>query len=286
MDPDPASILGPLELVRAGRLFRLARTRFPGMPLGTGHPPFQVLSYRSPDGLRVAGEEPFGPVDNRAEVSYTNDLLMSGAHSGAHIDALAHIVVGKEQRWHGGVASENLGDFGPLRGDAAEIPPLWCRGVLFDVAGHRGLESLPAGSPIGADELAEIAAAKGLELGRGDVALIRTGHLADWPDAERMRAHGGAGPDASAAAWLAERGIVATGSDTEAYEALPAPAGGPAGNPMPVHSILLVEHGIFIMEMLYLEELAAAGIGEFLFVALPLGIRGATASMIDPIAVA
>ena len=54
---------------------------------------------------------------------------------------------------------------------------------------------------------------------------------------------------------------------------------------MPVHVHLLVERGIHIIECLNLEELAAARIYEFLFVALPLKIRGGTASPIRPVAV-
>jgi kynurenine formamidase len=42
---------------------------------------------------------------------------------------------------------------------------------------------------------------------------------------------------------------------------------------------------VYIMESLDLEALAAAQAREFLFVALPLAIRGATGSMIDPVAV-
>ena len=53
---------------------------------------------------------------------------------------------------------------------------------------------------------------------------------------------------------------------------------------MPVHVHLLVESGIHIIECLNLEELAAAGVREFLFVALPLKIEGGTASPIRPIA--
>ena len=55
---------------------------------------------------------------------------------------------------------------------------------------------------------------------------------------------------------------------------------------MPVHVHLLVEKGIHIIECLNLEELARAGVHEFLFIAAPLKIRGATASPIRPIAVA
>lgn len=282
MSADRRSVVDAARLVNDGATYRLSRPRFPGMPLGDGHPPFQVITYRSPQGIAAAREEPWGP-GNDAQLAYSSELVIATSHSGAHIDALAHITVGEEQRWHAGTAAE-IGDFGPLRGDAVEIPQLWRRGVLFDVARHREVDYLPAGSPITADELAEIERKDQLALEQGDVALIRTGYLSDWPDASRMASHPGAGPDRSAAEWLADRGVVATGSDTEAYEALPAPSG-PPGNPMPVHALLLVECGIYIMEMLFLEELARDRRLVFLFVALPLAIKGATASMIDPIAV-
>ena len=49
--------------------------------------------------------------------------------------------------------------------------------------------------------------------------------------------------------------------------------------------LLLIEHGIHLMESLDLEALARDRVYEFLFVALPLKIRGATGSMVDPLAV-
>jgi kynurenine formamidase len=48
---------------------------------------------------------------------------------------------------------------------------------------------------------------------------------------------------------------------------------------------LLIENGIYIMESLDLELLARERLYEFLFVALPIKVVGATGSMIDPIAV-
>lgn len=125
----------------------------------------------------------------------------------------------------------------------------------------------------------------GVAAAAGDVALVRTGYLAGWPDPERLAAHRGAGPDISAARLLVERGVVAAGSDTETFEVQPARDRGEPANPQPVHTLLLIEQGIYIVESLDLEQLAAAGIREFLFVALPLAIRGATGSMIDPVAV-
>jgi kynurenine formamidase len=57
------------------------------------------------------------------------------------------------------------------------------------------------------------------------------------------------------------------------------------GASLPGHIILLVRHGIYIMENLFLEDLARDQVYEFLFVCLPLKIQGATGSPIRPIAV-
>ena len=65
---------------------------------------------------------------------------------------------------------------------------------------------------------------------------------------------GAPGPDESAARWLAERRVALTGGETVAYEQIP-PGQGHAL--LPVHVLLLVEHGIHIVEMLDLERLAA-----------------------------
>ena len=89
------------------------------------------------------------------------------------------------------------------------------------------------------------------------------------------------GPDAGAALWLAERGIHVTGSDTIAYEWL---APGAGHGHLPVHVTLLVDNGIHIIEVLDLEELAADGVHEFLFVCSPLKLVGATGSPVRPLA--
>ena len=147
-------------------MFRLARERFPKMPLFEGHPSFEVLSYRTPQGIRAAGDQPWG-APNEACLGYMSELVMGTTHTGAHIDAHAHMTVGEDDRWHGGSARSDLGDFGPLVGDATEIPPLWRRGVLYDVPGHRGTPALAAGEPVPAEELLAIEAATGVAAAQG-----------------------------------------------------------------------------------------------------------------------
>ena len=218
--PSDRKRLNIREVARAGRFYSLAVDRFPGMPLFPGHPPFQVLTYRSPQGIRVSGAQPWGS-GNDAGLGYICEYVLSTSHSGAHIDALAHMTIGDDDHWFCGAARTHLGDFGPTAGDATAIPPIWTRGVLFDVPRHRGVNSLGRSEPVSADELKAIARGNNIELGQGDVALVRTGYLSHWPDTTNLEAHRGSGPDLSAARWFAECGVVACGSDTETFEVQP-----------------------------------------------------------------
>jgi kynurenine formamidase len=113
-------------------------------------------------------------------------------------------------------------------------------------------------------------ASQGLSVQSGDVVLLRTG----WSRYSQVHSPG---PGLEGARWLSERKIFAAGSETAPFEFVPNPS-------MSVHVHLLVESGIHIIECLNLEELAACGAREFLFVATPLRIRGGTASPIRPIA--
>lgn len=284
-DLGPETVVEAARLVKSGRCYSLSTPRFPGMPLFPGHPPFQVLNYRTPPGIRAEGAQPWGP-PNDAGLGYMAEYLMATSHSGAHIDALAHMTIGDDNHWYGGGnTTDHLTDKGPNFGDAAKLPHFFTRGVMLDAPGHKNVDALDAGEPLSGDDLAEIASAQGVEVRQGDVVLVRTGYLKFWPDAEAMAAHRTAGPDLSAAQWLLERGVVATGTDTETYEVQPAPDRGVPASPQPVHAALLIERGVYLLESIYLEELARDEVFEFLFIALPLKIRGATGSMVDPLAI-
>ena len=146
----------------------------------------------------------------------------------------------------------------------------------MDIAGST---PLPADREITAEDLDRAVDAQHVEVRRGDVVLLRTGWAAYFRDPAKFIAEvHGPGPGLAGAQWLSRRGVFAAGSDTVAFEKVPDPS-------MPVHVHLLVESGIHIIECLNLEELAAERVYEFLFMALPLKIRGATASPIRPVAV-
>lgn len=281
---DGPNLLELLALPRSGRIVDLDSGRWPGMPLWSGHPPFQLMTYRTPAGLRAqADQEWLAPEVNDVNLGLVSELMIATCHSGTHIDALAHVTCGLDDHWHGGVPADgNLGDFGPTREDASQLPALVRRGVLIDVARFRCVPRLERGYGITADDLRRTLEAQATALARGDVVLVRTGQMSVWPDTVEMERTKGAGITLEAAAYLVDNGAVAVGVDTESAEVVPSTV---AGNPHPVHQYLLVESGVYIIENIYLEELSERRSYEFLFIALPLKIRGATASMLRPIAI-
>jgi kynurenine formamidase len=279
----PEHVISAMSLVRRGRVYDLDSGRWTGMPVAAEHPPFQVLTYRSPRGARNQRDIAWIGEDNEVEAAMVSDLLIGTMHSGTHIDALSHITCGANSHWYGGhEADVALGDFGPLHCDAASIPPIITRGILVDVAGQLGVEALPRGYAVSADVITETLKAEKAEIRANDAVLIRTGYMSVWPDMNATRDHADAGIDLGAALLLAKKGAVLVGSDTEGMEVTPS---GIPGNPTPVHIELLINNGIFIVELMNLERLAADRVYEFCFVCLPLRVRGATGSMVRPVAI-
>ncbi len=209
---------------------------------------------------------------------------MCTAHSGTHIDALAHCTCGPDNAWHGGFSADKyLGDYGPLNKDASELPPLIRRGVMIDAPALLGVPHLAPSQPVGRVEIEAALARQGTEVRAGDVVLLRTGTMSNWPDSKRMEASTGSGLSMDGAEWLVERGVSVVGGDNVALEATPSTV---PGVPLPVHRFLIQERGIPIMEWVYLEDLAREQVYDFLFVCLPLPIKGATGSMVRPLAIA
>ena len=257
------------DRLSSSRVYDLAQPYFIGMPHYPTHPPF-LFSLVKQHG------EYTGPAGNSA----ASDAIALGSHVGTHIDALCHFSCGG--RLYGGGEAAGLQSYaGGLREHSIDtVPPILRRGVLLDIARQTGVDALPVDFEITPAQLADAERAAGVGVRPGDVVLLRTGWARFWDDPARFVAQAsGPGPALAGAQWLSARGVYAAGSDTVGFEKLPDAS-------MPVHVHLLVENGIHIIECLNLEELAAAGVAEFLFVALPLKIRGATASPIRPVAIA
>jgi kynurenine formamidase len=281
-DAGPSEVLRAVSLVKQGTVYDLEATRWNLMPTWAGHPPFQVITYRTPHGIRTAGDHEDFLGRNDPGMAWFSELILGSAHTGAHIDALGHITSGEDSGWYNGLnEAEDSGDFGLAGGDVCSIPPVLARGVMIDVPAHLGRTPLPHSYPITVADVEGTLARQGVRLEPHDVVLVRTGYMGLWPDAGCKEFHG-AGITLETAQYLADSGAVVVGADTESLEVVPSIVD---GNPHPVHIELLNHRAVHIMEMVYLEELARDQVYEFLFIVSPLKIRGATASMIRPVAV-
>jgi kynurenine formamidase len=243
-----------------------------GMPVSPNHPAYQLaMMRRHGDMVRSDGG------------SAANEMFVMGGHVGTHIDALGH--VSQDGLMYGGLdASASQSNQGLTALGIDTMEPIVCRGVLLDVAAIYDVDALEAGYEVTVNDLEAAEEAAGVTPGKGDAVLIRTGWATHWsePDTFCGQAGGAPGPGEAAGHWLAERQVRVTGAETIAYEVI-RPGVGHAT--LPVHRILLVEAGIHIMEVMNLTDLAATGVNEFLFVAAPLKLVGATGSPTRPLAI-
>lgn len=262
-----------LEAVTSGvTIIDLGRQLRVGMPQSPNHPQFwHTYPRRHGDVVRQGGG------------SAANDMVTMGTHVGTHIDALAH--VSQDGLLHGGTAADGALVAGKYDEHGVHtIQPMIRRGILLDVPAARGVDVLGGGEEITATDLEMTVGSQGSDIRPHDVVLIRSGWGQNFPKGSAYvgGATGVPGISAEGATWLAEREIHAAGADTIAFERL-APGAGHAQ--LPAHRILLVEHGIYIIEALDLEQLSRDRVYEFTFILIPLNIYGATGSPVRPLAV-
>ncbi|HWE63170.1 MAG TPA: cyclase family protein [Chloroflexota bacterium] len=212
--------------------------------------------------------------------SSASGLIVAADHSGTHIDALCHQAESMRICGDVAVTSAIQTPAGFTQAGVETVPPLVGRGILLDVAGPAG-DILPPRSLISPGDLEACAERQGVRVEHGDVVLVRTGYGRYWDDATRYQQ--AAGGSAAASQWLVDRGVRAVGCDNLAWDVF-GYTDATTGTTLPGHVLLLVRHGIYIIENLNLEELAARRAYAFLFICVPLKLIGATGSPVRPLA--
>ena len=262
-------------LIDCRKIIDLAVEYFPGMPYIPATPAYQYgLTREHGDHVMADG------------LSSASDQVLLHTHSGTHIDAFCHYA--RDGRIFGGGCAQDLQHKWKGFGAHAvhQIPPIIRRGVLLDVAAYVELDRLLPGTQIDAELLENTQRSSGVEVRKGDAVLIRTGEIQLWPSQEYYSpARGGVpGLNLDGAKWLSSRGVFLVGSDNYPIEHIPMPPSGKRASSMPVHGHLLVDNGIYLLEVMNLEELARERVYEFVFITLPLKLRGATGSPVRPVA--
>ena len=277
-----ANLLTPERVAAAARLVRTGKRFSLGLPLGgpptPGYRAAPLHLFEATTGDRVLGEP---------GLQWSDDVLVLNTQASTQVDALSHFGTGGllyNGYWAGVVTARS----GARRLGVHHLADgLVGRAVLLDVARHLGVDRVDPGSPVGPDLLQAVVDAQSVDVGEGDILLVRTGATGWWMAQESPPA-AGAEPGLSPRClpWLAERDVAMVATDTLAVEVMPPEAG---VRPLALHVGALRELGLLLGELFDLDELAADcaadGVHESFFVAAPLPIVNGVGSPINPIAI-
>jgi len=206
--------------------------------------------------------------------------------SETHLDALCHYFW--QDRMYNGFPSAEVNFQGAAKcGVEIARAGIVGRGVLLDIPRLRGAEWLEPGDTIYPAELDSAALAHRVEIGEGDILLIRTGRarrrkvLGPWS----AMGDGLPGLDVSCMPWLHERRIALLGSDAVSDV---MPSGYDQGLGMPVHTSTLVMMGVYLLDNADFDALAEhcalVDRYSFMFTIAPLVLEHGTASPCNPLA--
>jgi kynurenine formamidase len=261
----PEVVRAAAGLVKTGQVYSLA------MPLAADgpqwparHKTWRVTTYRD---VHSAGS--------------ADDVVTMHSHSGTHIDALSHV-------WYDGLlynghsAPEHMTSKGTTRNAIDRAPYLVGRGILLDIAGWKGVEHLAVDEAITAADLDACARAQQTEVRSGDLLLVRTGWIRVFARDQALFYRGEPGIDSSTLRWLKEHDIVAVATDNHAVEVIPQIP----PTALPIHQIGIRDLGLYLIEYLTLDALAADQVYESLVVVAPLPLTAAVGSPVNPIAIA
>jgi kynurenine formamidase len=217
-----------------------------------------------------------------------DDVMFCFLQGSTQYDALGHVWYDGEL-WNGYPAETTIGGLARVSVLPIAERGVVGRGVLLDMARHRGKERLDPGEPYSHEDLLACAAAQGVEIRKRDIILVRTGYLslfytdrAKFAEDVRMP---GLEYSRELVEWFHEMEIPSIGNDTFGNEVLTDPD----RVDCPLHCALMRNLGVTFAEVLWLEGLAGGCLEhsqyDFMYVAAPLKVVAAAGSPVNPVAI-
>lgn len=270
----PERVRAAAAAVTSGKVYSL------GIPIQSSGVP--IFEYRgTPMRLTLMNESDDGQFEMYGCVEGTGaheDILVFASHTTSHMDALVHVYEG-HRHYNGFAAADMKTNTGAGRLGIEKVGGFAARGVLLDLPKLKGAQWLEPGYMITASDLDAALDAQNVSVEPGDVVLVRTGYLDFWFAHAPNIPFENPGLGLEAAAWLVARDVAAVGSDNSAVEVIPFDT----NDFLAVHKMLLVRHGIYMLEFLNLSELAADQCYTGFVSVAPLKVTGATGSPVNPI---
>jgi len=265
----PAAVLAATKLIRTGEVIELGHVLNNQIPF-SGTRRFDMhpkRTFMNPQGNRRGSNEEI--------------VISEIGQVGTQFDGFAHQTHG-ELFYNCIKVDEVATRTGFTKLGIHNVGAIITRGVLIDVAGLKGVETLPDTYEITVQDLEDALKKQNTTIQAGDAILINTGWHKLWARDNARYVKSCPGIGIKAAEWLIAKDPILLGSDNWPVEVSPNP------DPqlsLPVHQVALVVHGVHLLENMNLAELAQKQVYEFAFMMQPLKIQGGTGSTVAPVAV-
>jgi kynurenine formamidase len=287
---DADDVLRGVQHIKSGQTFTLqiemGRVESPGDPLWPGRKRIErrnVLDESSWE-KGTAPEYPGG-------VHYADDTALIFLQGSTQYDALGHAWY-DGRLWNGYDSHTTVGGMQRASVLPIAVKGVVGRGVLVDMARHRGKPYLDKGETFNHDDLEDAAAAQGVSIERHDILLVRTGWLTYWYTLNNPAefydgfVEPGLTHSRELVDWFQRKEIPNLVTDTIANEVTYDPESGVA---LPLHCALMRNLGVAFTELAWLDDLASACASDnrwsFLYAAAPLKVVHATGAPVNPIVI-
>ncbi len=260
-----------IKTLTGSKIYDLGQPYFWGMPVHPADPPFLIYLYRYHEHTK----DLFTNLAPGLGFADSLELVTTSMHSGTHLDALCHM--SRNGKLNGGISAAELETHtGYTKMGVEEVPIIVRRAVLLDFPAYKDMDILPERYEITPDDIDGALEREGVTINPGDAVLVRTGYARYLTTDADAYLHKYAGLTAQGARHLASKKISVACSDNLAF-------GVP--KPFELHQVFLVDNGIYMAKSLNFEELARDRVYVSTLIITPLKIKGATGSLIRPIAI-
>jgi kynurenine formamidase len=295
---DANKVLQAASMVRQGKIISMGANFDAQGPQGRMAPfrgnPVHLMTVDGGDATSYADQvrgwghasaEMIGSVFDIGPMRFNDDYIMMPLQAATQWDALSHVYY-DELLYNGfpasAVTSQGATRCGIEKVDARGIVS---RGVLLDVARHRGTPFADPSTAILPAELDEVARAEGVNVEAGDVVVVRTGWYGSFNQTPRNHDVAAAGLHWTCAEWLHDRLAAAVAADNPGVE-----HGEMAVETvfLPMHCLCLRDMGLMFGELWDLEAIGSDcetdHVYEFQLIAPPLRVTGGVGTPLNPIA--
>lgn len=280
-------VLRGTKAVQQGKVFTLQiqMGRPEGDPVWPGRKESQRMNVMD-EGYFMCDKGPLFP----GGLHYADDVMFLYLQGSTQYDALGHVWC-DGKLYNGYDAKTTSG--GMAKASVLPIAERGVvgRGVLIDMARHRGKEVLGHGETFNHEDLMAAAEAQGVTIEKHDVLVIRTGWIGSFYTTDRTEFYKdflepGLTYSPELVSWFHDMEIPNLVTDTIANEVTVDPVSGVA---LPLHVALMSNLGVTFTEIAQLDELAADcaedGQWTFLYTAAPLKVVGGSGAPVNPVVI-